>query len=230
MKIAAIVFCSLMAPLIALTLYTDAKDKHTQKALYKGLTSLCFVIAGIFCYMLSSKNTDSVLMLFALIFCMFGDILLAMRLGSEKQDMAAQGMGMLAFVLGHILFVAAFFMLVDRFKLLLFIPLACLPILVIIAFSAGVLNTEKPVMRIGAIVYAVVIAFTITAAANLRVYSGATPFSNMVIAGATLFAVSDCLLAFLNYNKKANRKALFPIVLIVYYIGQALLAMAIAYN
>jgi len=236
MFIAAIVLCALMAPLIVLTLVFDVREKHLLKTVVKGAASCLFVIAGGLCFALSSGGTANVLMLLALVFCMVGDVLLAIKSEKEGLTLAVQGGGMFSFIGAHVLFVAAFFIMTStavafHFNLYLIIPLLALPILVLIAFAAGFFSADKPVMRIGAIVYSIVIAFTITAAANLRAYEANT-FTNLVIAGAVLFTISDLLLACMNYSEqlKPARKILFPLVLVVYYAGQALLAISLAYN
>ncbi len=228
MLIAAIVLCCLMAPLIVLTLYFDKADNTKVKTFFKGLCSLCFVIAGALTFATKAATTERILVLVALICGFGGDVLLAYKAKSDKVQMGLDAGGMLIFIAGHALFMVAYFSLVDTFKLALLALILILPALVICLFACKVLTTDKPVMQVGALLYSLIIATTLASAINLNIYLPCK-YSDMVMAGMVLFAASDLVLAFLNYCPKLNRRIIFPFVLVFYYTGQALIATSLCF-
>lgn len=217
-----------MAPLIAATLYFDNAGKMKAKTICKGLCSLCFVLAAALTFTVFSSSVPRILILTALICGFAGDVFLAYQTKNEKLQSGLDAAGMLTFIAGHIMFAAAFFMQTERFKLALFAVLLGLPLIVILLFSLRLLETDKAFMQVGALIYSLVIGVTLTAAINLRIYNQ-TLGATLTLIGTVLFATSDLILAFLTYNKKISRKAVFPFVLIVYYLGQAFIAMSLAY-
>lgn len=224
---AAIVFCALTLPAIILTVYFDRADKRVLKTIFKGVASLCFVVAGALCYACKPSATARILILIALVMGAVGDVLLAVKTQNSNTQLMFDGGGMLSFIAGHILFAAAFFMLVDRFHLALLALIVALPIVVTILFGAKVLTSQKSIMQIGAVFYALIIGITLAAASNVVIYAD-TKSSTMIVVGSVLFTASDLILAFLNYNEKAPRKILFPAVLFLYYSGQLILALSLA--
>ncbi len=217
-----------MAPLIVLTLYFDKADNTILKTLFKGLCSLCFVIAGALTFATKAVSTERILVLVALICGLGGDVLLAYKAKSEKVQMGLDAGGMLIFIAGHALFMVAYFTMVDTFKLALLALIIGLPVIVVCLFAGKVLTTDKPIMQVGALLYSVIIATTLASAINLNIYMPCK-YSDMVMAGMVLFAASDLILAFLNYCPKINRQKIFPFVLVLYYTGQALIATSLCF-
>lgn len=224
MKTAAIVISSITAIFVVLTLLFDKKGETLKKTIAKSLASLCFVVSGAIAYSTNPTST-STLILCALVAGLIGDVLLGYRSKNEKVQMALDAGGMLAFIAGHVLFITAFLLRTSGFCYPLLAIIIGLPIIVVILFKAKLLTSDKPIMAVGALLYAAVAGTFLASACNLYI-EGATKVTEMILAGTVLFATSDLILAFLNYNKTVNRTVVFPFVLLFYYVGQNLIALS----
>lgn len=224
MKTAAITISSITAIFVVLTLVYDNKGDVNKKTIFKSLASLCFVVSGAIAY--STNPTDTSTLIFcALVAGLIGDVLLGYRSKNAKIQMALDAGGMLAFIAGHVLFITAFILRTTTFNYALLALVFGLPVVVVILFIAKLLTADKPIMAVGALLYSAVAGTFLASACNLYM-SGATAVTKMILAGTVLFAASDLILAFLNYNKTVNRKAVFPFVLVFYYVGQNLIALS----
>ncbi|MDO9453034.1 MAG: lysoplasmalogenase [Stagnimonas sp.] len=155
----------------------------------------------------------------ALGFCLLGDVAL-MFAGTR-----AFVLGLSSFLLGHVLFIAAF---VTDLPL---VPLA-LPLVVWLlggVFLAGVLSYARWLLpRTGRLKPAVLMYLTVltamTLAALLRAAVSESPAANWVCAGAMLFAVSDAVLAYRKFVRAPWWGQ--PVTLLTYYLAIGLMAWA----
>lgn len=224
MKTAAITISAVTAIFVVLTLYFDKKEQMLNKTIAKSLASLCFVISGSISYSMNPTKT-SIPILCALIAGLIGDVLLGYRSSNSKIQMALDAGGMLAFIAGHMLFIVAFILRAGTFNYALLALIFGLPVIVIVLFKLKLLSADKPIMAVGALLYSVVAGTFLASACNLYI-ENATVVTKMILSGTVLFAASDLILAFLNYNKTVNRVAVFPFVLTFYYVGQNLIALS----
>lgn len=224
MKTAAITISAVTAIFVVLTLYFDKKGQTLKKTIAKSFASLCFVVSGSIAYSMNSSST-SVLILCALVAGLIGDVLLGYRSSNPKIQMALDAGGMLAFIAGHVLFIVAFTLRAGTFNHALLALILGLPVIVVVLFKLKLLSADKPIMAVGALLYSVVAGTFLASACNLYM-TGATLVTKMILSGTVLFAASDLILAFLNYNKTVNRAVIFPFVLVFYYVGQNLIALS----
>ncbi len=156
-------------------------------------------------------------MLAGLLFCLAGDVLLA--LPQAKMFLR----GLIAFLLGHVFYTFAF-LDITRFG-----PWTWMGTLIILIVSSGIYLWLKPhlaTMKIPVLCYCMVISVMLAGAWSIFVDSGlARPGRIIVFSGALFFYISDICVArdrFLK-NQFFNRLIGLPL----YYAGQFLLAFSI---
>lgn len=225
--ISAIAFLCLMAPLIVATCVLDNKKLMIGKTICKGCASLCFVIAGILFYLNGSKENWQLMVLFGLVLGMFGDILLSEFAKGKSRDIF-NAVGMLCFIAGHALFIAAFITASFEFDYPVLIAVGATMALTVLGACSKFLSAEKPFMMVGAFLYAAVVSLMLAAAFNL-VLNSAVMFGGLIVTGSALFFISDVILGIMNYNNKfkEKRRYLLPAVLVCYYLGQAMIAFSL---
>lgn len=159
------------------------------------------------------------LILAALVFCLGGDVLLGM--GSDKAFLG----GLISFLLGHVMYTAAFFMNADVGT---FMAAAMIVLLVAAALVWRWLEPHLEEMKTPVLAYMVIISIMVCAAAGLAANSTLPGSARMVIlTGAVLFYISDLFVARQRFVVDAivNRQIGLPL----YYAAQFLLAFSAAW-
>ncbi|MBW2087083.1 MAG: lysoplasmalogenase [Deltaproteobacteria bacterium] len=157
------------------------------------------------------------LLLAGLIFCMMGDICLA--LPQAKAFM----LGLIAFLLGHVFYLFGFISLTDFYEWISVEPL------VILTASAVVFAWLRPHLRsmfFPVLAYIVVITVMLWGAwAVFKARSYGFPGPMFIFAGAFFFYVSDFFVARNRFVRRGYVNRLFGLPL--YYLGQFLLAFSV---
>ena len=153
-----------------------------------------------------------------------GDVLL--ELFDSKNKLFFLGVG--AFFIGHVLYVAAF-SYIDHsaawIALLCAFPVAA----VLTVLSARLLTFEGP-RRLILLCYMFALSFMCAYAWTILIRGGNTPFL-LIAPGATLFLVSDTTLGlqlFAGDRLAQHRRLLGTICLITYYLAQNLIAVSVS--
>ena len=213
--------CAVCLAIAALLLFRERDGYYVQAVLLKGLSSLCFVILGILCARHVGWPQTAKLIVIGLCLGAAADVLLNLRQVFRAAGQKIFLVGILVFLSGHIVYLAAV------------LPLCPAPILS--ALAAAVLTfllmrwifgriTAKKAFKIFGIVYIGAIVFlNCVAAANLLSY--ASGFNILFAAGALLFLVSDIVLILNTFGEK-TRFALRFVNLGLYYIGQLIIALS----
>lgn len=200
--------------LLSFLLYFEKTGQPRAKLAVKTALSVLFVVT----VFLQPKAQTSYgrLLTVGLILCLWGDVFLA--LPGLKWFRA----GLVAFLLGHILYVAAFARLAPGADWFSFGSLA------ILAASAGVYLWLRP--NLGAMhlpVLAYILVITIMVFGALGVYrqpGAASSGKSMILLGSVLFYLSDLFVARDQFIKKDFLNRLIGLPL--YYSGQFLLAFS----
>ncbi len=200
--------------LLALPALLLAEHRHNAigKALTKPVASLGFILlawtAG------ASESTYGLLILAGLVLSMAGDVLL---LGRAR---AAFLGGLIAFLVGHLLYVAAFLVRgIDWFAA----ALAAIALAVVASVLTRLfLHKIERTMRVPVVCYAVVISVMLA----LAVGTVFEQMSLLILVGAVLFYLSDFSVARDRLLVKGfvNRAWGLP----AYFIGQLLLAASVS--
>lgn len=205
---------------------TEYAKQMKKAVILKGCASLFFVILGTLCY--KDHPTDfGKLILIGLILGLIGDVLLNMRnLYEGKKSMKIFALGILAFLSGHFLYIAALFNKNSQILLVGGILTITLSILCIPPLMKSITAPSKG-LKIFGYVYLVVVIAMFSSAAALIVEGGFSQLSIAFTIGGLFFMVSDFIMIYYSFGKKI--KPLRAINLLTYYIGQLIIASCILF-
>lgn len=172
-------------------------------------------------------SDTATLILIGLISGMAGDILLNMRnLYEGGTSNKVFAIGILAFLLGHILYIT--FLLNQAFseRLIALILTVAIALLSIPPLMKRITAPSKGLKLFGYVYLTVVIAMFSCAVALLMAL-GIARLTVTFLIGALLFMVSDFIMIYYSFGKKI--KPLRAINLLAYYVGQLLIASCILF-
>ncbi|BBO73674.1 hypothetical protein DSCW_10910 [Desulfosarcina widdelii] len=191
------------------------KTNSPKKILtFKTPLSLLFIVA--WTLQPSQNPFFSGLILAALVFCLGGDVLLGM--GSDKAFLG----GLVSFLLGHVMYTAAFF---TAARVGTIMAVAMIVLLFAAALVWRWLGPHLEEMKVPVLAYMVVISIMVCAAAGLAANAALPGTARAVILlGAVLFYISDLFVARQRFLVDAivNRQIGLPL----YYSAQFLLAFS----
>ncbi|MBO4887121.1 MAG: lysoplasmalogenase [Firmicutes bacterium] len=204
-----------------LFLMQEKKENYVTAVCLKGLASLCFVLLGI----LSSPGTPIArLIVIGLILGLIADVLLNLRYVFKEKGQLVFLVGILVFLSGHILYLAAVLPISGKWLICLIAAVILTALLMWWILSK---ITAKMAFKIFGIVYIGAIVFLNCAAiCNLIVKSSA--FTWLFAAGAVLFLISDVVLILNTFGGK-SRFTLRVTNIGLYYIGQMLIALSLIF-
>lgn len=210
---------ALCAVLAGIFLYTESKQKYVPAVLLKGMASLCFVALGVMC----SPGTQAArLIVCGLIIGCAADVLLNLRLVFKEKGQPIFLVGILVFLAGHILYLAAVLPMCPWPVICIAVGAVLTALLMAWIFSRV---TAKPAFKIFGVVYiGAVTLLNCVAVGNL--IAAPSAFTGVFAAGAALFLISDIVLI-LNTFGKEFRQSLRNTNISLYYAGQLLIAVSL---
>jgi len=211
-----IVLCAVLAGVF---LNKESKQQYVAAVILKGLASLCFVAIGLIC----SPGTHVANMIVAgLIIGSTADVLLNLRMVFEEKGQPIFLVGILVFLTGHIMYLAAVLPLCSH-KLICIIAGIVLTALLMIWIFKRI--TAKMAFKIFGVVYiGAIMLLNCVAIGNLIAEPSA--FNAVFAAGAVLFLISDIVLI-LNTFGSEFRQSLRNTNISLYYMGQILIALSL---
>ena len=217
MKYALIILCAALA---AIFLKKESEKKYVPAVVLKGLASLCFVALGL----INSPGTHVAKLIVAgLIIGSIADVLLNLRMVFEKKGQAIFLVGILVFLTGHIMYLAAVLPLCQSKLICIVIGVVLTALLMVWIFKRV---TAKPAFKIFGVVYiGAIMLLNCVAIGNLIAEPSA--FNGVFAAGAVFFLVSDIVLI-LNTFGSEFKQSLRNTNISLYYIGQILIAMSLS--
>ncbi len=216
MKFVLIPLCCILAGIF---LYQESKKKYVPAVVLKGLASLCFVILGFLC---APQGSISNRILCGLILGCIADVLLNLRLVFPKKGQLIFLVGILVFLAGHVLYLAAILPLSLYTLTYVIIGIILTALLMIWIFSR---ITAKTAFKIFGVVYiGAVVLLNCVAIGNM--FTGPSRFTQVFAAGALLFLISDIVLI-LNTFGDRFKQSLRNTNIGLYYAGQLLIALSL---
>lgn len=198
----------------------EHKEKYVLADVLKGMAALMFVTIGLVCYLKVSTNSLGLKILIGLIFGMIGDIILNLRFVlKDEVGQKAFLIGILAFLIGHILYLAALIPLAE--SLVLDIIIGAVLAGALLAYIFKTMDVKKAFKIFGIFYLGAVIIMTVMAV-HIASLTGNTHDIIYAI-GALLFTASDIVLIF-NTFSGVTKFSLRITNLSLYYIGQLLIA------
>lgn len=214
------VLIALCAILARFFLKKESEGQYVQAVILKGLASLCFVAIGSMC---SPGGQFAKLIVTGLIIGMVADVLLNLRMAFEKKGQLIFLVGILVFLTGHIMYLAAVLPLCPYKLACIIIGIVLTALLMVWIFKRV---TAKPAFKIFGVVYIGAIML-LNCVAIGNVIASQSPFNCIFAAGAALFLISDIVLI-LNTFGSEFKQSLRTTNISLYYAGQVLIAFSLS--
>ena len=212
-----LVLCAVLARIF---LIEEAKEEYVKAVILKGLASLCFVIIGFMC---NPGNHVSNLIVAGLVIGCVADVMLNLRMVFKEKGQLIFLVGILVFLTGHIMYLAAVLPLCPYKPACIIIGLVLTALLMVWIFQR---ITAKPAFKIFGVVYIGAIML-LNCVAIGNVIAAQSPFNLVFAIGAVLFLVSDIVLI-LNTFGSEFRQSLRNTNISLYYAGQLLIAFSLS--
>ena len=213
------VMAILCAVLAGVFLYTEIKEQYVPAVILKGLASLCLVITSMIC---SNGSQTAGIIVPGLILGCIADVLLNLRWVFKEKGQPIFLVGILVFLAGHIVYLAAVLPLSSNALLCVVIGIVLTALLMVWLFGQ---ITAKPAFKIFGVIYiGAIMLLNCVAIGNLI----RTPsmFTGLFAAGAVLFLISDIVLILNTFGGK-SRQSLRITNIALYYAGQLLIAFSL---
>ena len=211
----------LCAVLAGVFLYTESRKQYVPAVILKGLASLCFVITGILC---SNGSQLAKMIILGLAIGCAADVLLNLRFVFKEKGQAVFLVGILVFLTGHIIYLAAVLPLSANWLLCVAIGIGLTAALMVWIFKQ---ITAKKAFKIFGVVYiGAIVLLNCVAFGNL--IEAPSAFTGLFAAGALLFLISDVVLI-LNTFGAESRQSLRVTNISLYYLGQILIALSLKF-
>ncbi len=205
--------------LVLVFLYAEKNKQYISATILKGLASLCFVLLGFLC----SPGTGTARMIvYGLITGAVADVLLNLRWVFPGKGQLIFLVGIVVFLAGHILYLAAVLPLSDRPVISLIVGLVVTVLLLKWIFRQ---ITAKPAFKIFGVIYIGAITLLNSVAFD-NLLANPSAFNGIFAVGALLFLVSDVVLI-LNTFGSEFKQSLRITNISLYYMGQLLIALSL---
>ncbi len=205
-------------------LYQEYQKKHSLAVVLKGLASLCFVVLGFLSGRIGKDAQIIHNVLTGLCLGMIADVILNLRYVFVKIGKPVFLVGILVFLAGHIMYIIALIPHCSVLTFCLIIGALLTALLIIWIFkkiTAAISFKVFGVVYLGAIMIMTSIAFGI-------LFTDPSVFSGIFAAGALLFLGSDIILI-LNTFGSEQKESLRISNILLYYIGQLLIASSLQF-
>ena len=207
----------------ALFIKAEHDERYLAAVILKGLASLMFVLIGYNAYLITN-NAFNGQFLIGLIFGMIGDILLNLRHVFPKQGQKIFLVGILAFLIGHIMYLVALIPQARYSWIWYCILIGALAAAALLAYIFKTMEVKKAFKIFG--VFYLGAVFIMTAIAIGIALFVPSRRSIIYAIGAVLFTVSDVVLIF-NTFSGVTKLSLRITNLTLYYLGQILIACSL---
>ncbi|MCR4950583.1 MAG: lysoplasmalogenase [Solobacterium sp.] len=203
----------------------EHEEKYVLADILKGSASLMFVIIGYLAYT-RVNNPFNKLFFYGLIFGMIGDILLNLRFVFKKNGQKIFLVGILAFLIGHILYLLALLPQARAPWLYYFAAAGALAAAGLLIYIFKTMDV-KLAFKIFGVFYLGAVFIMSAIAIGIAIFIPNTR-SLVYAIGAVLFTASDVVLIF-NTFSGVTKFSMRITNLLLYYIGQILIAVSLFY-
>ena len=207
--------------LAALFLIKESGKQYVPAVVLKGLASLCFVVLGLLC---GTGSHMAKLIVWGLVLGCAADVMLNLRFVFKEKGQLIFLVGILVFLSGHILYLAAVLSRSRNWIVCLIVGAALTALLMMWIFKR---ITAKPAFKIFGVFYlGAIMLLNCVALGNL--IAAPSLFTGLFAAGAVLFLVSDIVLI-LNTFGSETKQSLRVTNIALYYVGQILIALSLRF-
>ncbi len=200
----------------------EHEEKYVPAVVLKGSASLMFVLLGLGAYVTFPGLVHVKYIFFGLIFGMLGDILLNLRFVFVKNGQKVFLIGIVAFLIGHILYLLA--LIPKAVNLSLCVIIGVILAAGLLAYIFKTMDVKKAFKIFGVIYLGAVIIMTVIA---IGIAFGGETAAIIYAIGAVLFTASDIVLIFNTFSGGETKFSLRITNLSLYYLGQILIACSL---
>ena len=202
---------------------TEHDKKYVLADILKGAASLMFVIIGWLAFT-RTNNAFNKQFFYGLLFGMIGDILLNLRFVFKKSGQKIFLVGILAFLIGHIIYLLALIPQARHVWIWYCVIAGALIAAGLLAYIFKTMDV-KPAFKIFGVFYLGAVFIMTAIAIGIAIF---TPSRRALIyaVGAVLFTASDVVLIF-NTFSGVTEFSLRITNLLLYYMGQMLIALSL---
>ena len=204
---------------------TEHEEKYILAGILKGSASFFFVLIGFLAFK-STGNPLNTRFFIGLVFGMIGDILLNLRYVFPEKGQRIFLAGILAFLIGHILYLLALLPQADHVWVWHCVIAGALIAGGLLAYIFRTMEVKKAFKIFG--VFYLGAVFIMTAIAIGIALFTPSKRATIYALGAILFTASDVVLIF-NTFSGVTKYSLRITNLLLYYIGQILIACSLFY-
>lgn len=203
-------------------IYVEQQKKYVPAVVLKGTASLAFVLLGFLGLSIATLPSFAKVVVAGLVFGLIGDVCLNLRFVFEKAGQKIFLGGILAFLIGHILYLAALIPLAA--KVWVWLLSGVLVAAALLYWILTSVEAEKAFKIFGVVYIGAVVLMTAVAVGVFR--TRGTSGSLLYMIGAVLFTLSDIILIFNTFTKD-GKAWMRPANLLLYYLGQVFIALSI---
>ena len=215
------IFIPLCLALAWLFLDTERQKKYDTAVLLKGVASFCVVVLG---FRFMGDSREAVLILIGLVLGCIADVLLNMRFVFPAKGQSIFLVGILVFLAGHIMYLIAVMGMAASPWICVAAAAVLTALLMVWIFRQ---ITAKMAFKIFGVVYiGAIVLLNCVACANL--ITSPSAFTAVFFAGSLLFLISDIVLI-LNTFGKETKQSLRVTNVLLYYVGQLLIALSLKF-
>ena len=216
---------------IALTLFLIARDRKgsVRALLLKTTTSFLFISVAFSSFMVNSSQgaaTFFALIIMGLICGLIGDIVLDLKVMYKESSSLYQHGGMVAFLAGHLFYLAA---------LIIYFGFNWMPLVIALALAIIIAAVSKFTFKfnfaehtVDTYAYTFFLSYMMTQACYAAMTQGFSACTVLLAAGAILFLLSDLVLSMTYYDNKDSRPFI-AVNHILYYAAQFSIALSVLY-
>lgn len=218
-----VIFMIIGVVLQGIFIAVEHKEKYVAADILKGTAAACFVAIGVIGYLTNTTDSFGLKLMIGLIFGMVGDILLNLRfvVGEEKGQKVFL-LGIVAFLIGHILYLAALIPLATHTAICVGVGAVLAAALLTYIFKT--MDVKLAFKIFGVFYLGAVIIMTVMAMDVALVTKSVRSIEYAI--GAVLFTISDIVLIFNTFSGK-TRFSMRITNLSLYYIGQMMIAFCL---
>ena len=222
------------AVFLTIFLVERVKEKRIIAVIFKGLTSLMFILTALLAWMFSIRPTCSfgIFFLIALFFGLLGDVFLDIKFITKKYEDLFTRLGFISFGIGHIFFISGLFQ--YYFYGGIHVLFIIIPAIVAFALAIFSLLMEKFMpIRYGNMkpfipTYGVLLFFVTAIYISFSIFYHWQFMTLMLMSvGFILFAASDLVLNNTYFSKGFDKPIYIIINHVLYYIAQFLIAVSL---
>ncbi len=205
-------------------LYQEYLKKHEIAVVLKGLASLTFVCLGFFSGRMSADGQLAHNVISGLCLGAVADVILNLRYVFKEKGKPVFLVGILIFLAGHIMYIVALIPKCGCLTACLTAGVILTALLIVWIFSK---ITAAAAFKVFGVFYLGAIMIMTCIAAGILV-TGPSAFSGIFAAGALFFLASDIILIFNTFGPE-QKEALRISNILLYYIGQLLIASSLQF-